>query len=66
MNNVVNITKQDQYENGYVKNCIINAKEGETAFSIDTKGKITPYLDGYAIIPVEEYERLNLNSNTEG
>ena len=57
MSNVFYIKGRDQYESGYVRNCHISAREGDTLFSL-FEGNFRPYLDGYAIIPIEEYERL--------
>lgn len=47
-------------EDGYVINCYIEPKEGEGPLFDDMPGKdqITARLDGYAIIPMEDYERL--------
>lgn len=39
---------------GYVKNCFIRVREGETIFHIDTNGVIHPRLDGYSIVPLED------------
>jgi hypothetical protein len=45
-------TKQEEPgEYGYVRNCLLVARKGEVLF---WDGK--PTLDGYAIIPMEEYE----------
>ena len=45
---------------GYVRNCLIHTGElGETgALFYKEKGIVTCELDGYAIIPIEEYEEL--------
>ena len=43
----------------YVKNCLLNGRDGEIIFSMDKKFQISPHLDGYAIIPKEEHERLS-------
>ena len=41
----------------YVINCLLSPKNGDTIFSIEGDD-IFPHLDGYAIIPMQEYERL--------
>jgi hypothetical protein len=49
---------------GYLKNCIINLKDEDqdkTIFHADGD-IINTYLDGYAIIPVSEYEKLKKES----
>jgi hypothetical protein len=43
----------------YLKNCILNGRDGEIIFSMDEKFQISPHLDGYAIIPIEEYKKLS-------
>ena len=45
-------------ESSYVKNCYIEPRQGmkDFVFSQDTKGRILAHLDGYAIIPIEEYK----------
>ena len=42
-----------------VNNCLIKSRDSETLF-ICTKDQIIPNLDGYAIIPKEEYDALEL------
>ena len=47
----------------YIRNCIIVERDGDgTLFDI-TNGKI--YLDGYAIIPIEEYNALKVKVDEE-
>ena len=41
----------------FIKNCYLCARKGETIFH-QTADAIIPLLDGYAIIPCEEYDRL--------
>jgi hypothetical protein len=41
--------------NSYIKNCYISPRPGDTLF-ISTKDGIIATLDGYAIIPMEDYE----------
>jgi hypothetical protein len=58
-------------EDGYVRNCYLRPREGDPAlFEIDgpivgtdengvvVRGPCTVRLDGYAIIPIEEYRAL--------
>lgn len=40
-------------------NCLIITRDGETLFYFDEEDRILASLDGYAIIPIEEYERLS-------
>ena len=40
-----------------LKNCFIKSRDGEDLFHIH-KDRIHPVLDGYAIIPIEEYQQL--------
>lgn len=42
----------------FIKNCIISAKENDTLFASNKDGQIIARLDGYAIIPVEEYKKM--------
>lgn len=42
---------------GYVKNCLIKPKSGDILF-IETKDSVVPCLNGYAIVPLEEYNDL--------
>lgn len=46
-------------EDGYVINCHVNPKDDQVGdmFRPSAKG-VTAHLDGYAIIPMEEYEKL--------
>lgn len=39
----------------YVRNCYIKSRDGEALFTFDG-ATVTPQLDGYAIIPNEDYE----------
>lgn len=41
----------------YVRNCLLVTR-GETLFHITQWGSIITTLDGYAIIPMERYDRL--------
>lgn len=42
---------------GYIRNCVIRPRENHAGFLLNSEtGEAR--LDGYAIIPVEEYERL--------
>jgi len=50
--------KQDPY----IKNCLIKSRDGETLFDAQTA---EAFLDGYAIIPIEEYRRLTEDSGAE-
>lgn len=42
----------------YIKNCYIKPKQHDTLFEQFFDNSIRVTLDGYAIIPIEEYERL--------
>jgi hypothetical protein len=60
----------------YIKNCFFSLRDGDTAFSAGDKGAlfygvgnadvsvIIVRLDGYAIIPREEYDRLKALDDT--
>ena len=48
-------------EDSYVKNCYIQAREGDYCFDQNDDG-IFAHLDGYAIIPIEEFERLRVKA----
>lgn len=44
---------------GYLRNCLISARiDGPNIFEIDLEGNVYACLDGYAILPMEEYVRL--------
>lgn len=43
---------------GFISNCIIIPRDGETLFVQSRDGIITPRLDGYVILPIEEYKQL--------
>lgn len=46
-------------QDGYLINCQVHAKEGDGhLFNKRVNGLITAHLDGYAIIPIDEYEKL--------
>lgn len=53
-------------EKGYVTNCLIMPKRNSNGelvnegvlFGRSSPGYVTAHLDGYAIIPIEEYNRL--------
>ena len=51
----------------YVKNCnLIPRNTGDILFHFEIKNKfIHPYLDGYTILPTEEYKRL-VNQSPDG
>lgn len=44
---------------GFLKECILRAREGDDFILRFRDGTFTPYLDRYAIIPIEEYEALS-------
>ncbi len=45
-------------EKGYINNCYIACRVGSpTLFSDNGDGTVTPRLDGYAVVPLEEYEK---------
>ena len=43
--------------NSYVRNCLIFTR-GEDLFNVDEEYRFIATLDGYAVIPMEEYDRL--------
>ena len=47
----------DERESPYVKNCILISRDplGRCVFFLHEDGRIDPYLDGYVIIPKEQY-----------
>lgn len=45
-------------EESYLTDCILMSRHGETIFHQKENGEILAKLKGYAIIPMEEYERL--------
>lgn len=46
-------------QGSYVQNCLLQGRGRETLFTLDVKREEwIAHLDGYAIIPIEEYERL--------
>lgn len=50
-----------RHEGGYLHNCYLMPKAGETGMfrvSPSPEHYLTAHLDGYAVIPLEEYERL--------
>lgn len=50
--------KEKGKETGYVLNCTITSKNGERLFKQHDNDTVTAHLDGYAIIPIEEYNKL--------
>lgn len=56
----VNSKVEEGLPESFVKNCLIKSK-GEILFS-GINGMALAHLDGYAIIPMEEYERLKQNA----
>jgi hypothetical protein len=42
----------------YVKDCLLSPRQGETLFHVKKNGEVVVRLEGYAIIPKEDYERL--------
>lgn len=51
---------------GYVKNCIIKRRKDDKSnylFFADGDKGVIAFLDGYAIIPVEEYNRMRTDRN---
>jgi hypothetical protein len=42
-----------------VKNCYVHPRGGEILFYLDAEGRYLCNLDGYAIIPREEWERVS-------
>ena len=46
---------------GYVRNCYVEGRHGEAEpLFIAARGTVTARLDGYAIIPMEKYDRFIL------
>jgi len=45
-------------DKGFVTNCYLQSREGETIFHILEDGTPIAHLDRYAIIPIEEYDKL--------
>jgi hypothetical protein len=39
----------------YVRNCYLVRREGDPPFLDDTTGELVVKLDGYAVVPLEEY-----------
>lgn len=49
----------DPEVNGYIKNCLLIPKESQEGPMMEvTSDRVIPYLDGYAIVPLAEYEAL--------
>ena len=44
-------------KNGYVRNSLVVAKDGENIFHFDDGG-VTAFLDGYAVIPLDSYNSI--------
>ena len=44
-------------DNGYVRNCIMIPRDGDRMFVL-RNGRMTPMLDGYAVIPRELFEKI--------
>jgi hypothetical protein len=53
-------------KHGWAHNCLLSMREGEQLFHQDSVS-IRPTLDGYAIIPIEQYEAMkNAIDNLRG
>jgi len=51
---------------GYLNNCLVKENPwDDELFHVDKLGRITPQLDGYAIIPMEEYRFITKTSGPE-
>jgi hypothetical protein len=49
----------DPWPHSYVRNCYVNMREGtDFLFYVDAEGRLFCHLDGYAIVPKEEYFKL--------
>ena len=63
------VLTEQQKKNGFVINCFVKAKPNETElvlFNEDKNGVVTAWLDGYAIVPIEEYYELTgINEDEE-
>jgi len=46
-------------EESYLTDCLLAPREDEIIFHMKESGEIIARLRGYAIIPIEKYERLN-------
>ena len=55
---IFGLRQPKSYDGGWLRNCQIMPRDGEDVLFSTNGDGIRPYLDGYAIIPVEEYNRL--------
>jgi hypothetical protein len=46
-------------EESYVTECLIVPRQGETLFTLKPSGEVVASLKRYAIVPLEEYEKLS-------
>lgn len=47
------------HEKGYIWNCFLHPRRGDgVLFTEAADGSLRPHLNGYAIIPIEEFNRL--------
>ena len=56
------ITRESATQTSYVKNCFIKVRKDETNAHLifaDDKGNVVVKLDGYAIVPLDEWKRLS-------
>lgn len=54
----------DREVSGYIKNCFLIPTESQEGPMFEVAlDRVIPYLDGYAIIPLEEYEILKGRKN---
>jgi hypothetical protein len=58
---------QERVMEGFVRNCVVAPRADEAKqqvlFQENASGVVVAYLDGYAIIPVEEWERLKAQAS---
>ena len=64
--------KSEGNETGYLLNCFVKPKINENATALfwqhpggPLKDVVTCHLDGYAIVPIEEYKNLSLSTERE-
>jgi hypothetical protein len=65
---------QERVMESFVRNCVLQARvlgevvpgrvpDTETLFRVNERGECLAYLDGYAIVPKEEWERLQTQAS---
>ena len=64
MNNVINLKKDENFNadeliakgESFLVSCKLIGREGETLFSSDANGKLSVFLNGYTVIPNEQFK----------